>query len=85
MANLFDETMTPAEVLHNLDQMAQTLEGPAQQAVIIAIDGLQRFEELVDLVRKMRRAQRNYFADQTRENLIKSKELEKKVDAIIKE
>lgn len=40
--------------------------------------------EFVQLVREMRQAQIEYFKNRSRDNLIKSKELEKKVDAELK-
>ena len=85
MPNLFDSDMSDAQAAELLDALARSVESPYQQAITVAIDRMRERVELANLVRKVRKAQKDYFADQTRENLVKSKELERRLDSLVKE
>ena len=42
-----------------------------------------RYEQFLELVERMRRSENAYFKDRNKSDLIRSKELEKEVDAVV--
>lgn len=78
MSDLYGETMSLKEAQDRAEALLPTLEGPDQQAV-------DKYREVAKLAVEMRLAQRRYYADQTRENLIQAKELERRFDRLVQE
>jgi hypothetical protein len=81
--SMFSDSMLLSEAEARLARLAPLLEGPDQQALEVALGAMRDRGQILEVVRKMRAAQRDYF--RSKADLGRCKALESRVDGLLKE
>ncbi|HVK09485.1 MAG TPA: hypothetical protein VM597_11975 [Gemmataceae bacterium] len=82
--NLFDSEMSPDEAVRVLQDEVTIIPEIAAKAVGVVLEDRERLKALAALAAAVRGAQTRYFKDRTNEALQTSKDLERKLDAMLR-
>lgn len=85
MADMFDAEMTTAEAVSRLAAMYAGQDSVPAKAAFAVLEDRERLVAVATMAKQCRDAQRRYFKDRTDEALQTAKELEKRLDAMLKD
>jgi hypothetical protein len=82
--NLFDSEMSPDEAVRVLQDEVTIIPEIAAKAVGVVLEDRERLKALAAMTSAVRDAQKRYFKDRTNEALQTSKDLERRLDAMLR-
>lgn len=85
MADMFDAEMTTAEAVSRLTAMYAGQDSVPANAAFAVLEDRERLVAVATMAKQCRESQKRYFKDRTDEALQTAKDLERKLDAMLKD